>query len=60
MAWDNSNTHQDDEIEAVVRRAAGRLVAALPAHLQPLSEPDRDALASLQARGDPLRALRKR
>ena len=26
VAWDNSNTHQDDEVEAVVRAAAGRLV----------------------------------
>lgn len=26
MAWDNVNTHQDDEVEAVVRAAAGRLV----------------------------------
>jgi len=26
VAWDNASTHQDDEIEAVVRAAAGRLV----------------------------------
>lgn len=26
VTWDNANTHQDDEIEAVVRGAAGRLV----------------------------------
>lgn len=26
VAWDNAYTHQDDEVEAVVRRAAGRLV----------------------------------
>lgn len=26
VAWDNSSTHEDDEIEAVVRGAAGRLV----------------------------------
>ena len=26
VAWDNSNTHEDDEIEAVLRAAAGRLV----------------------------------
>ncbi len=26
VAWDNADTHQDDEIEAVVRAAAGRLV----------------------------------
>jgi putative transposase len=26
VAWDNANTHEDDEVEAVVRGAAGRLV----------------------------------
>lgn len=26
VAWDNVNTHQDDEVEAVVRAAAGKLV----------------------------------
>ncbi|NTU55173.1 MAG: IS630 family transposase [Anaerolineales bacterium] len=26
VAWDNANTHQDDEVESVVRSAAGRLV----------------------------------
>lgn len=26
IAWDNSSTHEDNEIEAVVRSAAGRLV----------------------------------
>jgi putative transposase len=26
VAWDNANTHQDDEIEQVMRAAAGRLV----------------------------------
>ena len=26
VAWDNSNTHEDGEVEAVVRAAAGRLV----------------------------------
>jgi len=26
VTWDNANTHQDDEVEMVVRRAAGRLV----------------------------------
>jgi transposase len=26
VAWDNSNTHEDDEIEALLRGAAGRLV----------------------------------
>ena len=26
VAWDNANTHEDDEVESVVRAAAGRLV----------------------------------
>lgn len=26
VAWDNADTHEDDEVEAVVRSAAGRLV----------------------------------
>lgn len=26
VAWDNTHTHEDDEVEAVVRGAAGRLV----------------------------------
>jgi putative transposase len=26
VAWDNANTHQDDEVDAVVRGAAGQLV----------------------------------
>jgi putative transposase len=26
VAWDNADTHQDDEVEGVVRAAAGRLV----------------------------------
>ena len=26
VTWDNANTHQDDEVEAVVRAAAGRLI----------------------------------
>ena len=26
LAWDNAGTHEDDEVEAVVRAAAGRLI----------------------------------
>ena len=26
VAWDNAGTHEDDEVEAVVRAAAGRLI----------------------------------
>ena len=42
VAWDNSNTHEDDEIEAV-GRASGRgpVGPPLPAdYLQPVVEPD--------------------
>ena len=47
VAWDNASTHEDDEIKAVVRGAAGRLVLLVPAHLPPLAQPDGDALAAL-------------
>lgn len=30
VAWDNATTHADDEVEAVVRGAAGRLVLLRP------------------------------
>ena len=33
VAWDNSNTHEDDEVEAVLRGAAGRLVPVSYTHL---------------------------
>ena len=26
IAWDNANTHEDEEVEALARGAAGRLV----------------------------------
>ena len=26
VAWDNASTHEDDEVEAIVRGAAGRLI----------------------------------
>jgi putative transposase len=33
VAWDNASTHEDDEVETVVRAAAGRLVLlALPTY----------------------------
>lgn len=33
VAWDNAGTHEDAEVEAVVRTAAGRLVLLVSAHL---------------------------
>ncbi len=55
VAWDNATTHFDEEVEAVVRGAAGRLV--LLYLLQSMVEPDRDALASFSAGGNALRTL---
>jgi hypothetical protein len=40
VAWDNFPAHQDDEVEAIVRSAAGRLVLLSLNYLQPLVEPD--------------------
>jgi putative transposase len=40
IAWDNAATHFNDEVEAVVRAAAGRLVLFVLTYLQPLAEPD--------------------
>jgi transposase len=39
MAWDNVNTHEDDEVEAVVRGAAGRLVLLYLPTYSPLLNP---------------------
>lgn len=60
VAWDSVSTHQDDEIEAVVRAAAGPACPAVPADLQPMAEPHRDAPVPPPARGDPLRTVRER
>lgn len=38
VAWDNASTHEDDEVEAVLRGAAGRLVLHyLPTYSQGLN-----------------------
>jgi len=52
VAWDNATTHEDDEVDAVVRGAAGRLVLLYLPTYSPWLNPD--ALASLPQRGDPL------
>jgi antitoxin component of MazEF toxin-antitoxin module len=49
VAWDNANTHQDDEVEAVIRAAAGRLVLLYLPTLQPMAQSHRDALASFSS-----------
>jgi hypothetical protein len=38
VAWDNANTHEDDEVEEVVRAAAGRLVLLYSTSLQPVAQ----------------------
>jgi hypothetical protein len=47
VAWDNASTHEDDEVEAVVRSAAGRLVLLyLPTYspwLNPIEEHPTDS-----------------
>ena len=53
VAWDNSNTHEDDEVEAVScaeRRVGWWCFTCQPT--VPGSEPHRDALAPLQGRGN--------
>jgi hypothetical protein len=37
VAWDNANTHADDEVEAVVRAAAGQRTRSLTATTSPRS-----------------------
>jgi hypothetical protein len=40
VAWDNSNTHEDDEVEAILRAAAaGRLVSLCLPTYSPWSNP---------------------
>ena len=43
VAWDNAITHQDEEVEVVVRAAAGRLVVS--ANLQSVAQSHRNAVA---------------
>ena len=38
IAWGDASTHEDDEVDAVVRSAARCLVPALPPHIQPLAQ----------------------
>ncbi len=60
VAWDNASTHEDDEIEAVLRGAAGTLGLALPAHVQPLVEPCGALVAAIPPGGHALRVVRDR
>jgi putative transposase len=54
VAWDNANTHEDDEVEAVVRGGGRPARAAVPTHLQPVAQSNRDALAPFPPRGHAL------
>jgi putative transposase len=50
VAWDNAGTHQDDEIEAVLRGAAGRLVLLYLPTYSPWLNPTRCSGGSSVAR----------
>ena len=54
VGWDNASTHEDDEIEAVVRGGGRALGTVVPAHLQPLAQSIGNALARLPAERDAL------
>ncbi len=54
VAWDNASMHEDDEVEAVVRAAAGRLVLLYLPTYSRLSQSHRDALAAFSPGSHPL------
>jgi hypothetical protein len=54
VAWDNADTHEDDEVEVVVRAAAGRLVLLYLPTCSRLSQPHRDVVAPFPTGSDPL------
>lgn len=54
VAWDNANTHEDDEVEAVVRDAAGRLVLLYLPTYSPWLNPIEMRLPAFSSRGHPL------
>ena len=54
VAWDNACTHEDDEVEMVVRAAAGRLVLLYLTSLEFLVEPDRDASSAISVARSPI------
>src|SRR5262249_33395224 len=53
LAWDNANTHEDDEVEAVVRGAAGRLVFLYLPTYSPRLNPLRILLRPFPPEGTP-------
>jgi hypothetical protein len=57
VAWDNADTHEDDEVEEVVRARAGAPGFAVFTHLQPVVESHRDAVEAFSAGSDEIREL---
>ena len=57
VAWDNADTHEDDEVEAVVRAAAGRLVLLYLPTYSRLSPSHRDAVAAFSPGSHEIRAF---
>ncbi len=53
VAWDNVGTHEDDEVEEVVREAAGRLVLLYMLTPSPWLNPIEMRLQALSPRSDP-------
>ena len=51
VAWDNAGTHEDGEVDRVVRAAAGRLVLLYLPTYSPWLNPI-EALAAVSPRGD--------
>ena len=60
VAWDNASTHEDDEVDDVVRAAAGRLVLLYLPTYSPWLNPIEMLWAAFPTRGDTLRAVRER
>ena len=59
VAWENATTHEDDDVEAVVRSAAGRLVLLYLPTYSPWLNPIRNAVAAFSPGSDPWRTLRE-
>jgi putative transposase len=57
VAWDNAGTHEDDEVESVLRAAAGRLVLLYLPTYSPWLNPIEMRLSPVSPRGDAQRTL---
>ena len=58
VAWDNANTHEDEEVDTVVKAATGRLVLLYLPTYSPWLNPIEMHLPAFSPRSHPLRALR--